>query len=62
MPASSVGLHSSFVVDIESSSEDVLEGSIDNVVAENAVVVCSFYPQTYRRKKVWHTILQVEKV
>lgn len=58
----SLGLHSSVVADVESSSQDVVEVFMDDDVAGKEVAVRSLDPQTHRLKDVLLTISQVSEV
>lgn len=61
-PAFSVGLHFSVVADVESSLEDVCEAPCDDGAAGKEVVVCSFYPLSYKRQEFCLTIFQLDEV
>lgn len=61
-PASSAGLHFYDVADVENSLEDAVEVHVDDDAVGSKVADRPLDQQIYRRKNVWLTVLQVDKV
>lgn len=61
-PPPATGSHSSVVVDVSSSPEDVFEAVINEDGAGKEVTARYYDSQTYRREKVWLNIFQDDRV
>lgn len=58
----SSGSHFPVAASVETSLEDVVEAALDDDAAKKEIAVSPFDEETYRRKEVWFTAFQVDKV